>query len=177
MLQVTLAKEAGTLGLVVRGGHHDIPARGRPFTIVHLDPGGPAMLEVKIFTQLEKGEPTVFYWFVQGTVRPGDRLLAVNGRTLAGMKLAELQALLYQEEGDTVLTIEYDIAVQVRSVVMVMLVHHIYCVEWAARAGGDAGGDGTRAGGAAGAGARQAARHQGHHHRNHQTGAAAIKRK
>ena len=111
---------------MVRGGHHDIPARCRPFTIVHLDPGGPAMLEVKILTQLEKGQPTnvkVFYWFVQGTVRPGDRLLAVNGRTLAGMKLAELQALLYQEEGDTVLTIEYDIAVQVRSVVIVMLVH------------------------------------------------------
>ena len=65
----------------------------RPFTIVHVDRGGPANRE--------------------GTLRPGDRIIAVNGKSLVNMKLPELQALLYQEEADTVFTVEYDIVKQV----------------------------------------------------------------
>ena len=92
-LQVSLAKENGTFGLVVRGGQHEAAAKCRPFTIVHVDAGGPA-----------QGE---------GTLRPGDRIIAMNGRSLVNVKLPELQALLYQEEAETVFTVEYDIAKQV----------------------------------------------------------------
>ena len=49
----------------------------------------------------------------EGTVRPGDRILALNGKSLVGVKLAELQSLMYQEEGETVFTLEYDVAKQV----------------------------------------------------------------
>ena len=51
----------------------------------------------------------------EGTVRPGDRILALNGKSLVGVKLAELQSLMYQEEGETVFTLEYDVAKQVRN--------------------------------------------------------------
>ena len=83
---------------------------------------------------------------MEGTLRPGDRIIAVNGKGLAGMKLPELQvskslshwflngflmthsidleilmimiflmqALLYQQDNETVFTVEYDIAKQVR---------------------------------------------------------------
>ena len=67
--------------------------KSRPFTIVHVDRGGPAARE--------------------GTLRPGDRIIAVNGKSLVNIKLPELQGLLYQEEGDTVFTVEYDILKQV----------------------------------------------------------------
>ena len=92
-LQVTLNKENGTFGFVVRGGKHEALVKSRPFTIVHVDRGGPANRE--------------------GTLRPGDRIIAVNGKSLVNMKLPELQALLYQEEADTVFTVEYDIVKQV----------------------------------------------------------------
>ena len=92
-LQVTLHKENGTFGFVVRGGKHDLSVKCRPFTIVHVDKGGPAQVE--------------------GTLRPGDRIIAMNGQSLVNVKLPELQAMLYQEEDETVFTVEYDIAKQV----------------------------------------------------------------
>ena len=67
--------------------------KSRPFTIVHVDRGGPANKE--------------------GTLRPGDRIIAVNGKSLVNMKLPDLQALLYIEDKDTVFTVEYNIFKQV----------------------------------------------------------------
>jgi len=92
VIQVTLKKENGTFGYVVRGGSHELPARCRPFSIVHVDRGGPA--------------------YIDGTLRAGDRIIAVNGKSLVNIKLPELQALLYQQDQDTVFTVEYDIAKQ-----------------------------------------------------------------
>ena len=99
-LQVTLAKENGTFGFVVRGGNHDVGVRCRPFTIVHVDTGGPAQTE--------------------GTLRAGDRIIAMNGKSLINVKLPDLQAMLYREEAETVFTVEYDIAKQVRSWVYIL---------------------------------------------------------
>ena len=45
--------------------------------------------------------------YKEGTLRPGDRIIAAN------MKLPDLQALLYQEDEDTVFTVEYNIVKQV----------------------------------------------------------------
>lgn len=47
----------------------------------------------------------------EGTIKPGDRLLAVNGASLRGSTLAEAQALLKQPTPTTCLTIEYDVKV------------------------------------------------------------------
>ena len=63
--------------------------KSRPFTIIHMDHRGPANKE--------------------GTLRSGDRIIAVNGKSLVNMKLPYLQALLYQEDKDTVFTVEYNI--------------------------------------------------------------------
>ena len=70
--------------------------RCRPFTIVHVDTGGPAQSE--------------------GTLRAGDRIIAMNGKSLVNVKLPELQAMLYKEETETVFTVEYDIAKQVSGI-------------------------------------------------------------
>ena len=67
--------------------------KSRPFTIVHVDRGDPSNKE--------------------GTFWPGDRVIAVNGKNLVNMKLPDLQALLYQEDEDTVFTVEYNIVKQV----------------------------------------------------------------
>ena len=104
-LQVTLNKENGTFGIVVRGGKHDLPVKCRPFTIVHVDKGAPAQTD--------------------GTLRPGDRIIAMNGKSLVNVKLPELQAMLYQEESETVFTVEYDIAKQVSSNTILRITFYI----------------------------------------------------
>jgi hypothetical protein len=36
-VQVVLRKENGSFGLVLRGGSHEVAARVRPFTVIHID--------------------------------------------------------------------------------------------------------------------------------------------
>jgi len=43
--KVTLKKENGSFGLVLRGGHDENPGRQRPFTVVHVAPNGSTFLE------------------------------------------------------------------------------------------------------------------------------------
>ena len=50
----------------------------RPFTVVHVNPQGPA--------------------YTENTVRKGDRIRAINGINLASTRLPELQGLLYQQD-------------------------------------------------------------------------------
>lgn len=47
----------------------------------------------------------------EGTIKPGDRLTAVNGVCLRGSTLEDAQALLKEPTPTTALTIEYDIKV------------------------------------------------------------------
>ena len=47
--------------------------------------------------------------FNEGSIRPGDRILALNGKALHDTTLPQLQSLLYAQDGDTVFTVEYDI--------------------------------------------------------------------
>ena len=42
-----------------------------------------------IMIQVDRGGPAA----VEGTLRPGDRIIAVNGKGLGGVKLPELQVL------------------------------------------------------------------------------------
>lgn len=90
MIQVTLKKENGSFGMVIRGGFHENVKMRRPFTVVHLTPNSPT--------------------FNDGTIRVNDRIRCINGVNLNDMKLPELQSLLYQQDQETVFTVEYDVA-------------------------------------------------------------------
>ena len=43
--------------------------------------------------------------FNEGSIRPGDRILALNGKALHDTTLPQLQSLLYAQDGDTVFTV------------------------------------------------------------------------
>ncbi|KAF0312701.1 Glutamate receptor-interacting protein 1 [Amphibalanus amphitrite] len=92
VIQVMLEKEQGSFGFTVRGGAcQEEPARSRPLTITHVRPGGPTDRE--------------------GTVKAGDRLLAVDGVRLTHATLAEAHRALTAVQRQAVLTIEYDVSV------------------------------------------------------------------
>ena len=78
LIQVTLKKENGSFGVVIRGGDHELLRKRRPFTIVHVNSQGPA--------------------YTEGTIRRGDRIRAINGVNLVSTRLPELQGLLYQQD-------------------------------------------------------------------------------
>ena len=94
VIQVTLKKQNGSFGMVIRGGMHEIPRKTRSFTVVHMTPAGPA--------------------YSEGTIRVNDRIRAVNGQAVHEIKLPELQSLLYQQDKETVFTVEYDVAIHER---------------------------------------------------------------
>ena len=92
LIQVTLKKENGSFGIVVRGGDHELLRKRRPFTVASVNQQGPA--------------------YAERTIRKGDRIRAINGINLASTRLPELQGLLYQQDKETVFTIEYDVMIQ-----------------------------------------------------------------
>lgn len=84
--QVRVEREAGSLGVTLRGGV------SRALVVTGVKADGPAAKE--------------------GRVRPGDRLLAVDDTELRGLTLAEAQRALRRSSDAPVasLTIEYDVA-------------------------------------------------------------------
>lgn len=90
-VEVTLHKEGNTFGFVIRGGAHEDRNKSRPVVITCVRPGGPADRE--------------------GTVKPGDRLLSVDGIRLLGTSHAEAMSILKQCGQEAVLLIEYDVSV------------------------------------------------------------------
>ncbi|XP_039625656.1 glutamate receptor-interacting protein 1 isoform X3 [Polypterus senegalus] len=90
-LEVTLHKEGNTFGFVIRGGAHEDRNKSRPIVITTVRPGGPADRE--------------------GTIKPGDRLLSVDGIRLHGTSHAEAMSILKQCGQEATLLIEYDVSV------------------------------------------------------------------
>ncbi|XP_075408902.1 glutamate receptor-interacting protein 1 isoform X1 [Tenrec ecaudatus] len=90
-VEVTLHKEGNTFGFVIRGGAHDDRNKSRPVVITCVRPGGPADRE--------------------GTIKPGDRLLSVDGIRLLGATHAEAMSILKQCGQEATLLIEYDVSV------------------------------------------------------------------
>ncbi|XP_066964417.1 glutamate receptor-interacting protein 2 isoform X2 [Macrobrachium rosenbergii] len=88
---VLLEKEEGSFGFTVRGGTSHEATKSRPLIITHVRPGGPADRE--------------------GTIKAGDRLLAVDGRDLTRCSLTEAQETLRRVERSATLNIEYDVSV------------------------------------------------------------------
>ncbi|XP_052430075.1 glutamate receptor-interacting protein 1-like [Carassius gibelio] len=90
-VEVTLHKEGNTFGFVIRGGAYEDRNKSRPVTITTIRPGGPADRE--------------------GTIKPGDRLLSIDGIRLHGMSHAEAMSILKQCGQEATLLIEYDVSV------------------------------------------------------------------
>ncbi|XP_026065271.1 glutamate receptor-interacting protein 1-like isoform X2 [Carassius auratus] len=90
-VEVTLHKEGNTFGFVIRGGAHEDRNKSRPVTITTIRPGGPADRE--------------------GTIKPGDRLLSIDGIRLHGVSHAEAMSILKQCGQEATLLIEYDVSV------------------------------------------------------------------
>ncbi|XP_072856506.2 glutamate receptor-interacting protein 1 isoform X9 [Pogona vitticeps] len=90
-VEVTLHKEGNTFGFVIRGGAHDDRNKSRPVVITCVRPGGPADRE--------------------GTIKPGDRLLSVDGIRLVGTSHGEAMSILKQCGQEATLLIEYDVSV------------------------------------------------------------------
>ncbi|KAM9313147.1 glutamate receptor-interacting protein 1 [Gastrophryne carolinensis] len=90
-VEVTLHKEGNTFGFVIRGGAHEDRNKSRPVVITCVRPGGPADRE--------------------GTIKPGDRLLSVDGIRLHGTTHGEAMSILKQCGQEATLLVEYDVSV------------------------------------------------------------------
>ncbi|XP_041444558.1 glutamate receptor-interacting protein 1 isoform X12 [Xenopus laevis] len=90
-VEVTLHKEGNTFGFVIRGGAHEDRNKSRPIVITCIRPGGPADRE--------------------GTIKPGDRLLSIDGIRLHGTTHTEAMSILKQCGQEATLLIEYDVSV------------------------------------------------------------------
>ncbi|KAM6954633.1 glutamate receptor-interacting protein 1 isoform 2-T2 [Aplochiton taeniatus] len=90
-VEVTLHKEGNTFGFVIRGGAHEDRNKSRPVVITTIRPGGPADRE--------------------GTIKPGDRLLSIDGIRLHGSSHAEAMSILKQCGQEATLLVEYDVSV------------------------------------------------------------------
>ncbi|KAM4711516.1 glutamate receptor-interacting protein 1 isoform 5-T5 [Anableps anableps] len=90
-VEVTLHKEGNSFGFVIRGGTHEDRNKTRPIVITTIRPGGPAERE--------------------GTIKPGDRLLSIDGIRLHGSTLSEALSILKQCGQEATLLIEYDVSV------------------------------------------------------------------
>ncbi|XP_049804694.1 glutamate receptor-interacting protein 1 [Schistocerca nitens] len=91
-VQVVLERDAetGSLGVTLRGGRAGEPPVCRPLLVTTVRPGGPADRE--------------------GSLCPGDRLVAVDGQSVRGASLCEAHALLVAGGAAVSLLIEYDVA-------------------------------------------------------------------
>ncbi|KAF7646302.1 hypothetical protein LDENG_00189870 [Lucifuga dentata] len=90
-LEVTLHKEGNSFGFVIRGGINEDRNKSRPIVITTIRPDGPADRE--------------------GTIKPGDRLLSIDGIRLHGSSLSEAMSILKQCGQEATLLIEYDVSV------------------------------------------------------------------
>ncbi|XP_076369824.1 glutamate receptor-interacting protein 2-like isoform X2 [Tachypleus tridentatus] len=88
---VKLKKENGSFGFTLRGGFSSDRLKSRPLTITHVQPGGPAYRE--------------------GTIKAGDRLLAVENTNLGNASLQDTLVILKRLDQKAVFTLEYDVSI------------------------------------------------------------------
>ncbi|CAF1419814.1 unnamed protein product [Adineta steineri] len=90
-IQIQLEKEGQSYGFILRGGASDDKVKTRPLIITKIRPQGPADKE--------------------GTIKIGDRILAINGINVGGATLQDAYNLMRQCRGTTLFLIEYDVAI------------------------------------------------------------------
>uniref|UniRef100_H2M0Y6 Glutamate receptor interacting protein 2 n=1 Tax=Oryzias latipes TaxID=8090 RepID=H2M0Y6_ORYLA len=90
-IDICLHKEGNSFGFVMRGGTHEDWHKSRPLVVTYVRPGGPADRE--------------------GTLRPGDRLLSVDGVPLHNAGHNEALSVLGQCSQEALFQIEYDVTI------------------------------------------------------------------
>ncbi|XP_077428730.1 glutamate receptor-interacting protein 2 isoform X3 [Vanacampus margaritifer] len=90
-IDICLHKEGSSFGFVVRGGIHEDWHKSRPLVVTYVRPGGPADRE--------------------GTLRPGDRLLTVDGVPLHNASHSDALSVLAQCGQEALFHIEYDVTI------------------------------------------------------------------
>uniref|UniRef100_A0A3B3B7G2 Glutamate receptor interacting protein 2b n=1 Tax=Oryzias melastigma TaxID=30732 RepID=A0A3B3B7G2_ORYME len=90
-IDICLHKEGNSFGFVMRGGTHEDWHKSRPLVVTYVRPGGPADRE--------------------GTLRPGDRLLSVDGVPLHNAGHSEALSVLGQCSQEALFQIEYDVTI------------------------------------------------------------------
>uniref|UniRef100_A0A8C4GTE4 Glutamate receptor interacting protein 2b n=1 Tax=Dicentrarchus labrax TaxID=13489 RepID=A0A8C4GTE4_DICLA len=90
-IDICLHKEGNSFGFVMRGGTHEDWHKSRPLVVTYVRPGGPADRE--------------------GTLRPGDRLLSVDGVPLHNANHSDALSVLSQCGQEALFQIEYDVTI------------------------------------------------------------------
>uniref|UniRef100_A0A8C6MHK5 Glutamate receptor interacting protein 2 n=1 Tax=Nothobranchius furzeri TaxID=105023 RepID=A0A8C6MHK5_NOTFU len=90
-IDICLHKEGNSYGFVMRGGTHEDWHKSRPLVVTYVRPGGPADRE--------------------GTLRPGDRLLSVDGVPLHNANHSDALNMLAQCGQEALFQIEYDVTI------------------------------------------------------------------
>uniref|UniRef100_A0A8C7MAD6 Glutamate receptor interacting protein 2 n=1 Tax=Oncorhynchus kisutch TaxID=8019 RepID=A0A8C7MAD6_ONCKI len=90
-MEICLHKEGTSFGFVMRGGSHEDWNKSRPLVVTYVRPGGPADRE--------------------GSLKPGDRLMCVDGVPLHSANHRDALAVLNQCGQEALLQIEYDVSI------------------------------------------------------------------
>ncbi|XP_013397245.1 glutamate receptor-interacting protein 1-like isoform X3 [Lingula anatina] len=91
VVEVKLEMDDNSFGFTLRGGICSERIKCRPLTVTHIRPGGAADRE--------------------GTLRAGDRILAVNGIDLTSSSLLEALDILYHCNLEAVFMVEYNVSI------------------------------------------------------------------
>ncbi|CAF0850655.1 unnamed protein product [Didymodactylos carnosus] len=116
-IQIQLEKEGHSYGFTLRGGLCDDKCKTRPLIVTKIRPSGPA--DRKVFNY-EFADRMAYQALIssynnicyrEGTIKIGDRVLAINGISVASATLQDAHNLMKQCRGTTLFLIEYDVAV------------------------------------------------------------------
>ncbi|ESO91287.1 hypothetical protein LOTGIDRAFT_91696, partial [Lottia gigantea] len=87
---VTLPKEGTGFGFLLRGGMFIDTMKAHPLMVTNIRPGGPADRE--------------------GSIKEGDRIIAMNGYRVTHLSLMETMTLIHQVEQEATFSVEYDVS-------------------------------------------------------------------
>ena len=90
-VHIQLEKEGCSYGFTMRGGSHEDKNKSRPLIVTNIRSGGSADRE--------------------GTLKIGDRILAINGINLFNATLQEAYCIMKQCKGLALFLVEYDSAI------------------------------------------------------------------
>ncbi len=90
-MHIQLEKEGNSYGFTMRGGSSDDQTKSRPLIVTNIRAGGSADRE--------------------GTLKIGDRILAINGLNMMNASLNDAYCVIKQCKGIALFLIEYDSAI------------------------------------------------------------------
>ena len=91
-VSIQLEKETSSYGFTIRGGYNnEDKSKSRPLIVTNIRAGGPADRE--------------------GTLKIGDRIIAINGINILTASLQDAYFILKQCKGLTLFLVEYDSAI------------------------------------------------------------------